>query len=205
MDERALIDKARRGDEEALTALLEAHGPTLRGRIGAKIGQHWKSLIDEEDVLQISYLEVFLRIGSFVDHGSGAFLAWVSRIAENNLKDAIRELERQKRPNPKNRVTPRNVDESYTALIDMIAVTLTTPSMNAARGEIAGALDTALAKLPEDYERVIRLYDLGGKGIEEVAGELGRSEGAVYMLRARAHERLAEVLGSESKFFSRRS
>lgn len=66
-------------------------------------------------------------------------------------------------------------------------------------------LERMLSRLPADYERVIRMYDLEGRGIEEVASELGRSSGAIYMLRARAHERLAGLLGSESRFFSRRS
>ncbi len=59
-----------------------------------------------------------------------------------------------------------------------------------------------LAKLPPDYATVIRLYDLQGKPIAEVAADLGRSEGAVYMLRARTHDRLRELLPGESKFFS---
>jgi len=58
--------------------------------------------------------------------------------------------------------------------------------------------------LPPDYEKVVRLYDLQCKSAVEVAAELGRSEGAVYMLRARAHERLKQELGSSSQFFPER-
>jgi hypothetical protein len=38
--------------------------------------------------------------------------------------------------------------------------------------------------------------------MSELAAEMKRSEGAAYMLRARAHDRLKEILGSDSKFFS---
>jgi DNA-directed RNA polymerase specialized sigma24 family protein len=38
--------------------------------------------------------------------------------------------------------------------------------------------------------------------VEEVAKGLGRSKGAVHMLRARAYDRLKELLGSTSLFFS---
>ena len=200
-----LIMLAVQGHEASLTELLERHGPTVRGRLAASIGQHWKSSLDEDDVLQVTYLEVFLRIRSFEDRGEGSFLAWISRIADNNLRDAIRGLERAKRPDPRRRVQPRSPEDSYTGLVGLLGVTYTTPSVNAARGEMITEMDRALSMLPGDYERVIRLYDLEGKGIEAVAEELGRTTGAVYMLRARAHERLAEQLGSESKFFSRGS
>ena len=49
---------------------------------------------------------------------------------------------------------------------------------------------------------MIRLYDLEGRPIAEVAAEMGRSSGAVHMLRARAHDRLRELLGPESAFFT---
>lgn len=200
-----LIMLAVEGHEGSLTELLERHGPTVRGRLAASISQHWKSSLDEDDVLQVSYLEVFLRIKSFEDRGEGSFLAWLSRIADNNLRDAIRGLERAKRPDPRRRVQPRSHEDSYAGLVGLLGVTYTTPSINAARGEMITELDRALSRLPGDYGRVICLYDLDGRPIEEVAQELGRSPGAVYMLRARAHERLAEQLGNESKFFSHSS
>ena len=67
--------------------------------------------------------------------------------------------------------------------------------------EAVAALERAIARLPEDYERVIRLYDLAGRGDEDVAGELGVSAGAVRMLRARALVRLRDLIGSESRYF----
>ena len=48
----------------------------------------------------------------------------------------------------------------------------------------------------------MRLYDLECQPPQQVAEALGRSVGAVHMLRARAHDRLRELLGSASKFFS---
>lgn len=200
-----LVAKGKRGDEEAIAALLERHGPTVRTRLAGKIGQHFRSSVDEDDVMQVTYLEAFVRFASFHDRGDGAFLAWLTHIAENNLRDAIRGLERAKRPDPRKRVQTQNRDESYAGLVEILGVTYTTPSMNAAKGEMVSELDRALARIPADYAKVVRMYDLDGRSIDEVCRELGKSSGAVYMLRARAHERLADVLGSESRFFSRRS
>lgn len=199
-----LISRATAGDPAALTTLLQRHGPQVRQRLTGKIGQHWRSVLEEDDVMQVSYLEAFMRIRSFAPRGEGSFLAWLSHIAENNLRDAVRGFERAKRPDPRRRVQARSVTgESYADLVEVLGVTSATPSRAAAQHEAARHVEAALENLPADYRRVIRLYDLECRPIEEVAAEVGRSVGAVYMLRARAHDRLKEELGSPSQFFSR--
>ena len=55
-------------------------------------------------------------------------------------------------------------------------------------------LDRAIEQLPLAYREVVRRYDLQGQSAVEVAGQLGCSPGAVYMRRARAHERLQQLL-----------
>lgn len=203
-DETTLVNRAITGDADALTALLQRYGPQVRQRLAGKIGQHWRSVLDEDDVLQVSYLEAFMRIRGFAARGPGAFLAWLSHIADNNLRDAIRGLERAKRPDPRRRVQAKPVtEESYADLVGLLGVTSTTPSKIAASHEAASAIEVALAKLPADYRKVIRLYDLECRSIEDVAAEVGRSSGAIYMLRARAHDRLKDELGGSSQFFSR--
>jgi len=200
-----LVESAKAGDQAALIELLEAVGGRVRSRLSPKISAPLRSSIDEDDVMQVTYLEVVTRFSSFQGGGTSGFIAWMSKLAENNLIDAVRMLEAAKRPNPKHRVESQRVsDEDSTAhaLIDLVGVTVTTPSRAAAADEIKTALAAVLAKLPPDYATVIRLYDLQGKPVGEVASDLGRSEGAVYMLRARAHDRLRELLPGESKFFT---
>lgn len=199
--ERALLAKALDGDQSSLVELLESVGPRVRGRIDPKIGRHLRITVDVDDVMQVTYLEAVTRIDSFEGDLPG-FVAWLSRIAENNVIDAGRMAEAAKRPNPRNRVTGGSNAESMVALVEAIGATVTTPSKVAAANEIGGALERSLAKLPEVYARVIRLYDLKGMNAASVGQELGKSEGAVFMLRARAHDRLRDVLGSESQFFT---
>ncbi|MCW5775528.1 MAG: sigma-70 family RNA polymerase sigma factor [Phycisphaeraceae bacterium] len=197
-----LVQRACAGDADALTELLRRNGPELRRRVESRIGRQWNGVIEADDVLQVTYLEAFTRIARFTPEGEGAFLAWMTRIAENNVRDAVRGLERAKRPDPKRRVQGPVNEDSYVGLVEVLGVTTTTPSRQAARREAVEILDRTLAKLPTDYAKVVRLYDLECRPIAEVARELGRSEGAVYMLRARAHDWLRETMGTESQFFS---
>ncbi len=203
-----LVAKAVQGDSQAVTTLLGRCGPAVRQRLAARIGQHWKGSLDEDDVMQVTYLEAFTRINRFVIRKGGeaeagaAFQSWLTLIAENNLRDAIRGLERAKRPDPRRRVqSPANQD-SYVSLVEILGVTSNTPSRQAAKHEAVSAIDNALKQMPEDYRKVIRLYDLECRPIEEVCAELGRTSGAVYMLRARAQDRLKELLGGASQFFT---
>lgn len=202
-----LVARAGAGDQGALVALLGEYGPRVRARLAGKISSTWQSVLDADDVMQVTYLEAFLRIDRFVTGGEGtdaggAFQAWLAQIAENNLRDAIRHLGRDKRPNPRRRVRAPAGEDSFVALVELLGVTTTTPSRQAGRAEIVTFLQAALDKLPPDYAKAVRLYDLEGCSSADAAKELGRSPGAFFMLLARARDRLRETLGTESMFFS---
>jgi RNA polymerase sigma-70 factor (ECF subfamily) len=194
--EDTLVARAVNGDADALGELLYQHGPAVEQKL--RVGRAWRAVLDPADVMQITYLEAFLGIERFDPARSGAFPSWLQRIAENNLRDAIRGLERQKRPPAEQRAELPGDGDSVIGLCIMLGVTTTTPSRVAARGDMQRALEAAIASLPPDYATVIRRYDLESCSITQVATELGRSPGAVHMLRARAHDRLRDLLGSNS-------
>jgi len=196
-----LLERAVAGDAAALRTLLEQYGPPVRETIRGKIGRRWQGLLDEDDVMQVTYLEAFLHIEQLVARDPASFTVWLARIAENVLRDTIKELERQKRAPPA-RPTAPGASDSYIALLATLGRTSSTPSRHAARDELAGILDGAIRKLPPDYQAVVQLVDLEGQTLAAAATSLGRSVGAVHMLRLRAHHRLRELMGSESKYFS---
>lgn len=66
LPEEELVSRAVSGDEDALTTLLRRHGPGLRQQIAPSIGAKWRPVLDADDVMQVTYLEVYLRIAGFV-------------------------------------------------------------------------------------------------------------------------------------------
>jgi RNA polymerase sigma-70 factor (ECF subfamily) len=194
-----LIQSAIGGETQALSELLGRYGPSVERTL--QIGPTWQSMIEPADVMQVTYLEAFLRIKTFDVDRASSFEAWLRRIAENNLRDAIKGLSRKKQPHPRNRIKPGGYEDSLVGLYEMISASISTPSKQVGRSELCKAVEAAIAALPERYSKVIRLYDLEGRPIEEVAAELERSPGAVHMLRARAQDRLREILGTHSMFF----
>ncbi len=198
-----LLERAVNGDAEALAALLERHGPGVRRSLGGAIARKWRALLSLDDVMQQAYSEAFGSIRRFTPHGDRSFADWLVVLARRVLIDAIRGLEADKRGGNRLRVGAAPGDDgSYDGLLEVLAATTTTPSRAAARVEGREALKGAIALLPETQRLVVERYDLQGQAAEEVAVAIGRSVGAVYMLRARAHRRLGEILGAASAYLS---
>lgn len=200
--ESTLVEAAVAGDSSAMRSLLERYGPQVWHEVRSKIGRQWQSIVDADDVMQVTYVEAFLQIHMLTARDGTGFLAWLRRIAENNMRDAIKEQDRKKRPPPGKRLDADAREDSCVALIETLGVESTTPSRHAAQGEASKIISGVLDQLPSDYARVVQLYDLEGREIADVALELKRSTGAVHMLRARAHDRLRVLLGAPGNFFS---
>lgn len=198
--EESLTAAAIAGDNAALADLLERHHAAVCQRIAPQIGASFRALVEPDDVYQVTCIEAFLKIREFCPAGPEALLRWLTRIAENNLCDAIRFLNARKRPPPRKKVPQPTSDDSHVALLHTLTGSGTTPSGHAMRGEIKKALNDAIAMLPQDYQTVIRSIELEQQTPEEVSELMGRSRAAVYMLRARAHEHLLRLLGDSTKF-----
>jgi RNA polymerase sigma-70 factor (ECF subfamily) len=182
-----------------MSELLDQYAPDVERSL--VIARECRSVLEPADVMQVTYLEAFLQITSFDPDRAEPFRAWLKHIAENNLRDAIRGLRRQKRPQPSRRVAVPAGADSSADFFEQLGITTTTPSRYATHEERMARLNEALEALPEDYGRAVQLYDLQALPIAEVARQLGRSTGAVHMLRARAHDRLRQILGPESAWF----
>lgn len=200
--ERDRVARAVTGDKEALGELLEIFGPQIEA--GLTISPTWRGSLDSADVMQVTYLEAFMQIGRFDAGRPEAFSGWLRRMAENNLRDAIRGLEARRNPPPRLRLDAYGGDASM-ALFDVLTAGIGTPSGAARRNDAGDRLRQALRCLPPDYSRTVELYDLEERSVEDVAAALGRSTGAVYMLRMRAHERLRELLGKPSEILESRT
>ena len=191
-----LLTRATGGDREALSQLLNETAPALHAKLEGEIHTRWQGVFDVDDVLQVTFLEVFLRIEAFENRGPGSWHAWIQRVAKHNLIDAIRSLEAAKQLPPEKRVYAAHSAESSWALLDELGKTTGTPSRFVATEEEHQRLRSAVERLPRDYGQVITLYDLEARSVDEVGRIMKRSKGAVYMLRARALDFLRETMGA---------
>ena len=194
-----LLRQARAGDKQALSELLLRHGPDIRA--GLHINPKWRSMLEADDVMQITYFEAFEQISQFTGE-AGAFGAWLRRIALNNLRDAIDWLQREKRPQPEKRVTAPQSGDTIAWLCAQLTGEGESPSHHAVSNEMRRLLEAEIDTLPEDYANVLRWIFLEEKSVGEVARRLGKTSGAVHLLRIRAVSRLRQQMGSGSAFLS---
>lgn len=197
LDVAQRLAAARAGDQEVLAELLASAGEQVRA--GLQISAKWRAMIEPDDVMQVTYVEALERFSYFVGQTESALVSWLNRIAQNNLIDAIRELDRDKRPPPSKRVTSPGRDASSEAWLALLGAVSTTPSRVVAIEEARQILRQALADLPPRYAEVLRRLDLEGQAGRDAAAAMGCSRVAVYMLRARARQALADALGSVSR------
>lgn len=209
-DERETVIRAAKGDVAALASLAASVTPTLRAALAGEIPQRWQALITVDDVIQQAWADAVVGIGAFEPRGPGSFTGWMITIARHSLLNALRMLAADKRGGSRARVGAGSIagasarsDSSYMDLIDTIAGDGTSPSRAVSREEARTALERALEQLPETYRTVICGYDLDGRSAGDVAHDIGRTPGAMYMLRARALRTLAELIGGPSGILSR--
>lgn len=188
------VCRARTGDQAALEWLITRHYSNVRDRIALLIDPRWRSQISGEDVIQQTAIDAFLRIGTLRADSEVGFVAWFTSMARNNLIDAIRKLEADKRPPEHRRIAPSVPDSTMSLHEALYGVDSQTPSRIASKREFHRLVHAALERLPHDYRIAVQLYDLQGLQIDEVAGVMNRSPGSVHMLRNRAHELLREYL-----------
>ncbi len=117
-----------------------------------------------------------------------AFREGVQRKLFDELRKAVRDLERWDED--------VDVQDYVDASSGGGAPRLTVPDEIFAQSETIWHVQRAIAQLPRQMQRVIRLYDLKDWSADDVAAELGISPKTVRRIRHDAKERLRELLES---------
>ena len=180
-NENEMIVKAVSGDHVALERLLLNYYDRLGRTIGEKLPASVQQVVDVDDILQQTFLQVFRDIHGFQPHSDASFFGWIRTIAENRLLDTIKGLKRKKRGGEHHQV--REVKDCQTSsiknMVDMLSANGRSPSRSFARHEAMQAVQIGLASLPDDQREAIRLRFISGKSLEEVAATLGCTKAAV--------------------------
>lgn len=203
-DEAKLVERAVGGDQDALTAAFWHFYGRIHGVLKRRIPADCKSLIDADDVIQVTFEEAFRTIGKFEDRGDNSFFGWLSAIAKLRLKDQVKAIRAKKRPDPRKRIRKRQNPARTTAasILGVLAVNDHTPSRSVARRERERALIAALAGLKNDYREALELRYLYTLPVAKIAQRMNRTERAVHMLCNRGLKKLRERMESASHFLT---
>ncbi|OYW10119.1 MAG: RNA polymerase subunit sigma-24 [Acidobacteriia bacterium 12-62-4] len=186
IDESALVERARQGDDAAFSALVNRYNRKIF-RLAKNITQNDE---DAEDVLQDAFLKAYTHLDSF--HGDSKFYTWVVRIAVN---EALMKL--RKRRSDKTVSLDEEIDTGEEQVTREIAVWDGDPEQKYGQTELRQILDEAIQNLKPAFRTVFQLRDVEELSTEETAEALDLSVPAVKsrLLRARLQlrERLTRV------------
>jgi RNA polymerase sigma-70 factor (ECF subfamily) len=201
VDDHALVERLRAGDEPAFASLVDRYDRQLRGL--ARTFVRTDALAD--DVVQETWLAVLRGIDRFEERSS--LKTWIFRILVNRARTrAVREA----RQVPFSSLA--TAEDSEGPAVDPSAFTAdgtwasppprldVEPETQLLAGELRGRLADAVDTLPEQQRTVILLRDIAGLDGPEVADALGISEGnqrvILHRARTRVRDSLAEYVTS---------
>ena len=173
----ALIERARGGSADALNALYARCAGKLLPLIRLRMGRSLRAELESRDILQAVLLKSFQRMGQFEGSATGSLMAWMARIADNEIRDRADYQGRQRRD------AARNVPlEDAADLPQPVRSALTQAILN----EDAERLERALEALTDPQREIILLRQFEELTFPEIAARLARSEDACRMAFARA-------------------
>ena len=168
VEEKVLVDRARRGDLHAYDDLVKRY----QERIYATIYHMTSNHEDANDLAQESFVKAFQALKSF--KGGSSFYTWLYRIAVNKTINFLKQR--------KNRIHLSLNDLDFNAEHDpdfVAFVSDKTPRREANLSELQEKLNTALMKLSEPHRLVVVLHDVQGLSHEEIAKVMDCNIGTV--------------------------
>jgi RNA polymerase sigma-70 factor (ECF subfamily) len=185
------LEKARGGCNDALGQALEACRVYLLLIAGEELDPELRGKGDASDLVQETFLEAQRDFARFQGATPKEWRAWLRRLLLNNVADFGR---RYRATTKRDAALELSLDDSGGPVRDLAAAD-TTASGHAIAREESEALHAALARLPEDYRRVILLRYQEQLSFEEIGSQLGRTPNAARMLWLRAVDRLRQEIG----------
>ncbi len=174
-DTRTLYEQARRGTEDDVNAFYERCARKLLPLIRLRLGRSLRREMESRDILQAVLCKSLGRLDNVRE--PAAVMAWLARIAENEIRDQADFYKRQRR------------DAAMRAPIED-AADVPAPVRHALSQAIVSReterLEAALEELPDAQREVIVLRKLEELTFPEIAQRLGKSEDACRMAFSRA-------------------
>ena len=173
--ERAVIEKARKGDRAAIRQIYDCYSRYL----AATCARFLPDPVEQKDVLQDSFVKIFTSLDKFSFKGEGSFKAWMRQISVN---EALKVLRRKRRSM-------------------FVALDHDVPDDDVGDGEEPDVGDVPrqviqdmVKDLPEGYRTVLNLYVFEEKSHREISRLLGITESTSASQLHRARKLLADKI-----------
>ena len=185
-----LISQARAGSREALNLLYDRSAARLLAFIRLRLGPDLRQRLESRDILQAAMLRSLERIRQFEGHETRSWMSWLTRIAENEIRDRVDYQHRQRRD------AARDVPLDEEAPLKALTRSALTRVI---QDEESRRLETAIDALPDAHREIILLRTFQELSFAEIGKRLGKSEDACRMLMVRAMTALTMKMAEPSR------
>jgi RNA polymerase sigma-70 factor, ECF subfamily len=195
--------KARAGETDALGELCALYRNYLRMIVRTGLGPKLRERVELSDVVQEALVEVVRQFPQFTGQNEAALVGWLRRLVGQKLADLGRYHSRAKRSAGGPAVPldapwePGALADSNAGggrLLDVLALSQTSPSEAASRRELIVLLADALAGLAGAEAEVLWLYHADGLSFEAIGERMGLSRKSIRGIWARGLKNLKRSL-----------
>lgn len=192
-----LIAEARAGRADALGELCALYRNYMRMVVRTGLGPKLRERVELSDVVQEALVEVVRQFPQFTGQNEAALVGWLRRLVGQKLADLGRYHSRAKRSggapdlaldaaiDPAGGGGSSGEGGGGGKLLDMLALSQTSPSELASRRELTVLLADAVAGLQEGEAEVLWLYHAENLSFETIGDRLGVSRKSVRGIYAR--------------------
>ncbi len=182
-EDRGLVDRCKKGDEQAFEQLVRKYQQTVFNLVYHNIGYR----ADVEDIAQKVFSKIYFSLPKF--DNKRPFFPWLYRIAINQCYDELRRARRRKVRS----FTELSLEDAD-AIERLMNQSEATPVVADDSQEMHALLYKMLDQLPEQQRSAIVLRDLEDVPYEKMAEIMGCSEQAARLKVFRARARLRELM-----------
>lgn len=196
-DPDPLLERARRGDADAINQLFAQERARLRRMIELRLDDRLRGRLDASDIIQEAQLEVYTRLPQYLAAPTMPFWVWLRLevgkhlllVHRRHLGTAMRDVRREV-PIHGEAMPPASAD----ALAEELVARQDSPSEAAVRTERIQRVRQAVASLDEMDREIITLRHFEALSHRETAEVLGISESNAAKRYIRALDRLQTAL-----------
>lgn len=199
-NEEALVAQIREKDQTALVNYIELKRPQLEAFVERMIGTKLRRKVEADDIIQEVSVAAVQGIDD-MDLSERDPFSWLCQLAERKIIDAHRHFfGAQKRDAGREVALGAGGSDGGTqqaGLINMLVVSMTTPSQAFSRDQREFRVHAAINQLPQEQQDVLRMRYVENLPTKEIAERIGKGDGAVRVMLTRCLRKLEELLGEE--------
>ena len=167
-----------------IVAVRRGLPPALQAKLGAS------------DIVQDAVADAHRCFPQFAGRSPAEFFGWLRTILRRRVVDSVRRYQVADRRSVNREVRLAECEHSDPG--EIMPRVYAGPEASVIRREDATALEHAIAELPDDCRAVLRLRHWEGRGFDEIALEIGKSEAAVRKIWYRSLQKLGEIVRSDA-------